>query len=104
MAVKKQKQFYVYILVNKTGTLYSGITNDLLRRVSEHKRGKVAGFTKRYNVNRLIYYEETNNVQDALNREKQIKGWTRKKKLDLVRTTNPTFKDLSIDWFDGDDS
>ena len=92
--------YYIYILSNDTGTIYTGVTNNLLRRVDEHKRGAVEGFTKRYKIHRLIYFEETNNIYDALEREKQIKGWTRKKKLDLVRTINPTFEDLSNEWFE----
>ena len=97
---KIRKSYYVYILSSNTGTLYTGVTNNLLRRMDEHKRGKLEGFTKKYKVNRLIYFEETTDNYAALEREKQIKGWTRKKKLDLVRTLNPKFEDLSEDWFE----
>ncbi|MEJ2487160.1 MAG: GIY-YIG nuclease family protein [Anaerolineales bacterium] len=97
---KIRKSYYVYILSSNTGTLYTGVTNHLLRRMDEHKGGKLEGFTKRYKVNRLIYFEETTDIYAALEREKQIKGWTRKKKLDLVRTLNPKFEDLSEDWFE----
>jgi len=97
---KSNKSYYVYILSSNTGTLYTGVTNNLLRRMDEHKRGNLEGFTKKYKVNRLIYFEETGNIYEALEREKQIKGWTRKKKLDLVRTLNPKFEDLAKDWFE----
>ena len=83
-----------------SGTLYTGMTNDLMRRVYQHKQKLVEGFTKKYNVTRLAYYEETNDVQVALAREKQIKGWRRDKKLALIKTLNPTWRDLSDDWFD----
>lgn len=96
--VSKELLFYIYILSNDSGTIYTGVTNNLVRRIDEHKRGVVDGFTKRYNIHRLIYFEETTSIYAALEREKQIKGWTRKKKLELIRTTNPTFADLSEDW------
>jgi putative endonuclease len=92
--------YYVYILSNDTGIIYVGVTNNLLRRMQEHKTGAIPGFTKKYHVHRLIYFEETTNIDDAIAREKQIKGWVRKKKLDLVRVINPKFEDLSADWFD----
>ena len=88
------KFYYVYILSSPTGTLYIGFTNDLIRRVYEHKEKLVEGFTKKYNVHRLIYYEEYRDVNEARERERQLKGWRRKKKLDLIRKLNPTFKDL----------
>ncbi|HJW89742.1 MAG TPA: GIY-YIG nuclease family protein [Anaerolineales bacterium] len=94
------KHYYIYILANKTGTIYTGVTNNLQLRVYQHKAKLVEGFTKKYNVNRLIYYEETNDVQVALAREKEIKSWRRRKKLDLVRTLNPKFEDLSAGWFE----
>jgi putative endonuclease len=82
-------------MTNKRKTvLYTGVTNNLLRRVEEHKTGIGSGFTKRYNVNRLIYFESTNDVQVALSREKQIKSWARKRKEELINTLNPEWKDL----------
>jgi putative endonuclease len=89
------KQYYVYILTNKSGTLYTGVTNDLVRRVFEHKNQMVDGFTKRYNLKYLVYYEATDDVHSAIAREKQIKGWLRAKKLQLINSLNPAWKDLS---------
>jgi putative endonuclease len=86
--------YYVYILSSPTGTLYIGFTNDLIRRVYEHKEKLVEGFTKKYDVHRLLYYEEFGDVNEARDRERQLKGWRRKKKLDLIRTVNPKFVDL----------
>jgi putative endonuclease len=88
------KTYYVYIMTNKSGTLYTGVTNDLKRRVLEHKEHLVPGFTKRYNITRLVYYEETNDVHSALAREKQIKGWLRRKKVELIESVNPQWRDL----------
>ena len=90
--------YYVYIMTNRSGTLYTGMTNNLERRVWEHKNKKIPGFTRKYNIKKLIYYEETDNVNEAIAREKQIKGWLRKKKIDLIRTLNPNWKDLSQGW------
>jgi putative endonuclease len=89
----------VYILNSLTGTLYVGVTNDLERRVLEHKRKRGSGFTKRYRVNRLAYYEETDDIYAAIAREKEIKGWLRKKKIALIRSVNPTWEDLSEGWY-----
>ncbi len=93
------KTYYVYIVTNQKGTLYTGVTHNLMRRIYEHKNKLVEGFTKRYNIDRLIYYEETNLVDEAIAREKQIKGWTRRKKIELIRSMNPQFKDLSEGWY-----
>ena len=92
------KHYYVYIMTNKSRTLYTGVTNNLERRVHEHKNKLVAGFTSKYNITLLVYYEETNDVQVALAREKQIKGWLRSKKIALIETINPQWKDLSLEW------
>ena len=93
----EEKQYYVYIMTNKTNrVLYTGITNDLKRRVYEHKAKLVEGFTKKYNVNRLVYYEASREVESAILREKQIKGGSRGKKIRLVETINPKWKD----WYD----
>jgi putative endonuclease len=90
------KTYYVYILTNKPyGTLYIGVTNDLQRRVEEHKQKKVEGFTKRYGLDRLIYYEQTTDVTSALAYEKKLKKWNREWKIALIEKQNPEWKDLS---------
>jgi putative endonuclease len=89
------KQYYVYIMTNKTNTvLYTGITNDLKRRIYEHKNKLLSGFTKKYNINKLVYYEIFDNPYYAIQREKQIKGGSRKKKIELIKNFNPNFNDL----------
>ena len=89
------KTYYVYLMTNKNNTvLYTGMTNNLLRRVLEHKEGK-STFTRKYKINKLVYYEFTNDVTFAIQREKQIKGGSKKKKLDLIVKMNPEWKDLS---------
>jgi len=92
------RTFYVYIMTNRSGTLYIGMTNNLERRVSEH-RGGLGSFTSRYRLVKLIYYEVTDGPYAAISREKEIKGWTREKKLALVRTENPAMKDLAPQLF-----
>ncbi len=89
------KTYYVYILASqRNGTLYVGMTNDLIKRVYEHKQGLVEGFTKKYNVHMLVYYEQTNDVNAAITREKQLKKWKREWKLNLIEEFNPEWKDL----------
>ena len=92
------KHYYVYIMTSPSGTLYTGMTNNLQRRVYEHKNKLIDGFTKKYNVTRLVYYELYHDVRDAIAREKQIKSWRRSKKIDLIKSLNPTWKDLSEEW------
>jgi putative endonuclease len=92
--------YYVYILGNGKGTLYVGMTSDLERRMHEHKTKAVRGFTSKYNLNQLLFFEEFSDVYQALDQENRIKGWLRKKKLELVRSINPKFEDLSKDWFE----
>ena len=94
------KQYYVYIMTNKSGTLYTGMTNDIRRRVSEHKQGMVEGFTKKYNISRLVYYEPFSSVRDAIAAEKRIKGWLRSKKIALIESANPDWRDLSEVWYE----
>lgn len=89
------RQYYVYILSSAHGALYIGVTNDLERRLYEHKAKLVEGFTKRYNIDRLMYFEATDDVLSVIERKKQIKGWTRRKKYDLIRNQNPKLVDLS---------
>ena len=89
------RQYCVYIMSNAHNTvLYTGVTNDLARRVYEHKHGLGSGFVKRYNVHKLVYYEVSDDVNSALAREKQIKGGSRQKKIDLINSLNPEWKDL----------
>ncbi len=94
------KHYYVYIMTNPSGALYTGMTNDLKRRVYQHKHRLIEGFTEKYNVTHLAYYEETQDVQTAIAREKEIKSWRRSKKLDLIKSLNPTWQDLSDGWYD----
>ncbi len=96
----RNNQYYVYIMTNKSGTLYVGMTNNIKKRIYEHKNKLILGFTKKYNIDRLIYFEMFGDVYSAIAREKTIKGWLRKKKIDLVNSTNPDWKDLSFDWYD----
>ena len=93
--------FYVYLLTNYNNkVMYVGMTNDLERRVHQHKTKQVAGFTEKYNVSKLVYFEETSDVHAALAREKEIKKWRRDKKNLLIVTVNPEWKDLSAGWFE----
>jgi putative endonuclease len=95
---KDAKQYYVYILTNKGNTvLYIGVTNNLERRIFEHKNKLVEGFTKKYNLNKLIYYEMTEDINSAIEREKQLKNWHRDWKINLIKRFNPMWKDLGID-------
>jgi putative endonuclease len=92
-------QFHVYIMTNKSGTLYTGMTENIKKRTDEHKNRLVDGFTKKYNIDRLLYFEMFVDVHSAIAREKTIKGWLRKKKLELIRTVNPDWRDLSENWY-----
>ena len=93
------KTYAVYIMTNYLETsLYIGVTSNLQKRVWEHKNKVVEGFIKKYNVNKLVYYELTEDVESALNREKQLKRWHRQWKINLIKEMNPEFKDLSLDW------
>jgi putative endonuclease len=97
MAVRS-KTLYVYIMASRSGTLYIGVTNDIARRTYEHKHGLVPGFTSKYKVHRLIYVERFDSAGEAIAREKQLKGWSRKRKIALIESLNPTMKDLSVQW------
>jgi putative endonuclease len=92
------RQFYVYIMTNRSGTLYTGMTNDLRRRVDQHRRGEGSRFTAKYRIGRLIYYQACSDVKSAIAREKEIKGWRRSKKIALIESMNPEWRDLSEDW------
>ena len=90
------KQYYVYIIANKSDSvLYTGITSNIEKRMYEHKNKMLDGFTKKYNVNKLVYFEEFNTSIEAISVEKKIKGWSRKKKIELIKKKNSEFKDLS---------
>ncbi|MBI3287810.1 MAG: GIY-YIG nuclease family protein [Chloroflexi bacterium] len=91
------KQYYVYIMTNRSGTLYTGMTGDLRRRVWQHRQKVVKGFAQKYNITRLVYFESTDDVRYAIAREKQIKGWVRAKKIALIESLNPQWRDLSED-------
>ena len=89
------KQYYVYILASKkNGTLYIGLTNDLQKRVYDHKNNLIKGFTQKYNVHQLVYYETYNKIWEAIAREKQLKKWNRQWKINLIEKSNPEWKDL----------
>jgi len=91
--------YYVYMMSNWNGkVLYTGVTNNLERRVYEHKNKLIKGFTSKYNVNKLVYFDHTEDVSVAISKEKEIKGWSRKKKNDLIEKNNPLWKDLSEDF------
>ena len=95
-----EKSYYVYLITNQNNkVLYTGITSNLERRIFEHKNKLVKGFTEKYNVNKLVYFEQTSDVYSALNREKEIKGWLRIKKNELVESKNAAWNDLSDDWY-----
>ena len=99
------KTYYVYILASQiNGTLYIGITSNLEKRIYEHKNGLADSFTKRYKVYSLVYFEETNDVKPAIQREKQIKAWKRKWKLDLIEKDNPKWEDLYDEILDSESS
>jgi putative endonuclease len=98
------RQYYVYILANISHRLYVGVTNNLERRVYEHKHKLLPGFTSEYNITRLVSVETTIDISAAIAREKQIKGWLRSKKLALIESQNPTWEDISAEWFQGESS
>jgi putative endonuclease len=93
------REYYLYIMSNRSRTLYVGVTGDLRRRVYQHKHKLVPGFTSRYNINQLVYFDRTNDVRAAIAREKQIKGWLRAKKIALIEAQNPHWEDLNEGWF-----
>ena len=90
---------FVYILTSKTRVLYVGVTNDLVRRMWEHRTGACPGFTRKYGVDRLVYYEVANDPLAAISREKQIKGWARTKKVAMIESIDPEWKDMAERWF-----
>jgi putative endonuclease len=96
--MRDEKRYYVYIMASRSLTLYTGVTGDILHRALQHKAGEMEGFTKKYQINRLVYYEVFKYVNNAIAREKQIKAWTRVKRLDLIKSENPTWQDLAEGW------
>jgi putative endonuclease len=101
------KQYYVYIMyimASRSRTLYVGVTSDPNRRVWQHKHGTIPGFTKKYRITRLVYFDRTSDVTAAIEREKQIKGWTRARIIALIESINPTWQDLSDEWGEKADS
>ena len=98
--MREQKTYFVYIMTNRSKTLYVGITNSLIRRVHEHKFGIGSDFTSRYKLDRLVYFERFEDVHRAIGREKEIKGWLRRKKIALVVSVNPAWRDLSSNWYE----
>ena len=92
-------EYYVYIMANNSKMLYVGVTNDLERRVFEHKNKLIDGYTKRYNINSLVYFDSGDDVSAAITREKQIKGMLRNKKMELIKSINPLMVDLSEGWY-----
>jgi len=99
--MKTNHQYFVYLLASKIrGTLYLGVTNDLQRRVYEHKKEIVKGFTKKYGVHKLVYFETFQSVDEAIKREKNIKKWKRAWKIKLIETDNNNWDDLAVDWYD----
>ena len=94
-----EKTYWVYMMTNRSKMLYTGVTNNLMRRVYEHKKKLVPGFTRRYNLTQLVYFETSYDIRVAIRREKHIKGWLRAKKRALIKSTNPKWDDLSAEWF-----
>lgn len=99
---RREYRFYPYILGSISGTLYIGMTNNLERRVWQHKQHEISGFTAQYGVDRLLYFESFDDVRNAIDREKQLKGWTRQKKVALIEAQNPSWIDLSQEWYASD--
>jgi putative endonuclease len=96
--MSREWHFWVYILASKSRRIYTGVTNDIERRVREHKCGEIEGFTQRYKINRLVYRERFHYVGNAIAREKEIKGWDRAKRVALIEAENATWEDLSLEW------
>src|ERR1700675_4534063 len=94
----KDHEYFAYIVGSRSGTLYIGMTNNMYRRALEHKSGEIEGFASKYGCNRLVYYEGFDDVHKAIGREKQLKGWTRAKKIALIESKNPRWEDLAEKW------
>jgi putative endonuclease len=98
--MRPEKTYFVYIMTNRSKTLYTGVTDSLIRRVREHKLGIGSKFTSKYKLDRLAYFERFQDVHNAIEREKQIKGWLRIKKIALIVSVNPAWSDLSLEWYE----
>ena len=94
----REHLYFVYIVSSRTGTLYIGITSNIERRISQHKRGEIEGFSSQYRCDRLVYYEKFDDVYRAIGREKQLKGWRRSKKIALIESRNPRWEDIAEKW------
>ncbi len=94
------KQYYVYIMASQSKVLYTGVTNNLERRVYEHKKNQLPGFSSKYRTKKLVYFEAGADIRSAIEREKQIKGWLRAKKVALIKSSNPKWEDLSNEWYE----
>ena len=94
----REYRFFVYIMSSKSRRIYTGVTNNIERRVNQHKASEIEGFTQRYEINRLVHYETFQYVGNAIHREKEIKGWDRAKRVALIESENPTWEDLAEDW------
>jgi len=92
--------YFVYIITNRSKTLYTGVTNNLIRRVREHKAGTRSKFAAKYKADRLVYFERFDDIRNAIEREKTIKGWLRIKKIGLIVSMNPAWRDLSLEWYE----
>jgi putative endonuclease len=98
--MREPGMYFVYIMTNRSKTLYTGVTNNLIRRTREHKLGTGSRFAAKYKLDRLVYFERFEDVHNAIEREKVIKGWLRIKKIALIVSVNPTWRDLSLEWFE----
>jgi putative endonuclease len=98
--MRPEKTYFVYIMTNRSKTLYTGVTDSLIRRVHEHKLGIGSKFTSKYKLDRLVYFERFEDIHNAIEREKRIKGWLRIKKIGLIVSVNPAWKDLSQEWYE----
>jgi putative endonuclease len=98
--MRQPKTYFVYILSNRSKTLYTGVTNSLIRRVRQHKSGTGSDFAAKYKLDRLVYFERFEDIRNAIERERRIKGWLRIKKIALIVSVNPEWKDLSQEWYE----
>src|SRR3981081_1672730 len=96
--MREEKRYYAYIMASRSLTFYTGVTGDIYHRALQHKTGDIEGFTKKYHIDRLVYYQTFKYVNNAIAREKQIKAWTRAKRLALIKTMNPAWQDLADGW------
>jgi putative endonuclease len=98
--LRAPKTYFVYIMTNRSKTLYTGVTGNLMQRVRQHKAGETSCFTAKYKLDRLVYFERFEDIRNAIEREKRIKGWLRSKKINLIVSVNPEWRDSSLEWFE----